>query len=360
MLDTQLDTVELQGIISVQENTTEFWLSLFPRQINFTQQEIQFDLVTDGTRQLAPFVAPNVQGRVMRDRGYATKTFRPAYVKPKHVIDPTKAIARRPGEALTGEQSLQQRFDAAVADCMAKQKKMIQNRWEWMAARAVIDGAVTVTGEDYPTVTVDFGRDPSLTSTLLGTARWGLLTATPLKDIETMRRRVQRLASSSITRLVFGLDAWDKFVANKAVKDLLDSRYRGSSSEYTRAPAEGLPFEYKGSIGGQGGMGNLELYTYSDFYTEVDPETGTKTNVDFMNSNVVVGLGPGLEGVRCFGAIMDRKAGLASTDMFPKMWDQEDPSVTYGMTQSAPLMVPTQPNASFTMNVGDAAIEASA
>lgn len=357
MLDTQLDTVELQGIIRVQDNITEFWLSLFQRQINFTQQEIQFDLVTDGTRELAPFVSPNVQGRVLRDKGYNTKTFRPAYIKAKHVVDPTKAIARRPGEAITGEQTLQQRFDAAVADNGAKQKKMIQNRWEWMAARAVIDGAVTVTGEDYPTVTVDFGRDPSLTGTLLGTARWGLLSANPLKDIELYRRRVQRLASSSITRLVFGLDAWDKFASNPKVQKLLDSRIRGSDTVFNRAIPEGVPFEYRGSLQGQGGMGSLELYTYSDFYTVVDPVTGAKTQVDFMDSNVVVGLGPGLDGVRCFGAIMDKKAGLASTDMFPKVWDQEDPSVTYMMTQSAPLMVPTQPNASFTLNVGDAAIE---
>ena len=30
--------------------------------------------------------------------------------------------------------------------------------------------------------------------------------------------------------------------------------------------------------------------------------------------------------------------------MFPKMWDQEDPSVTFLMTQSAPLPVPVNIN----------------
>ena len=30
--------------------------------------------------------------------------------------------------------------------------------------------------------------------------------------------------------------------------------------------------------------------------------------------------------------------------VFPKMWDEDDPSATILMTQSAPLMVPVNPN----------------
>jgi hypothetical protein len=58
-----------------------------------------------------------------------------------------------------------------------------------------------------------------------------------------------------------------------------------------------------------------------------------------------------LNGTRCYGAIRDKRAGLAAMSLFPKMWDQEDPSVTYTMTQSAPLMVPGNPNNSFRLVV---------
>jgi hypothetical protein len=61
----------------------------------------------------------------------------------------------------------------------------------------------------------------------------------------------------------------------------------------------------------------------------------------------VIGTGGSLNGTRCYGAIRDKRAGLAAMSLFPKMWDQEDPSVTYTMTQSAPLMVPGNPNNSF-------------
>jgi hypothetical protein len=73
--------------------------------------------------------------------------------------------------------------------------------------------------------------------------------------------------------------------------------------------------------------------------------------IEMMDSYDVVGTGPQLRGTRCFGAIMDKKAQLRSLELFPKMWDQEDPSQTFTMTQSAPLMVPGEPNGSFRIKV---------
>ena len=93
-------------------------------------------------------------------------------------------------------------------------------------------------------------------------------------------------------------------------------------------------------------MGRLELYTYAESFVDQDGNAQ-----DILAPLDVVGTGPGLQGVRCFGAIKDKRAGLKALEMFPKMWDVEDPSVTYTMTQSAPLMVPAQPNASFKLTV---------
>ena len=48
--------------------------------------------------------------------------------------------------------------------------------------------------------------------------------------------------------------------------------------------------------------------------------------------------------VKAFGAILDNAANLEVADIFTKMWDQEDPSARFIMSQSAPLMIPTNPN----------------
>jgi hypothetical protein len=339
-------TEELIGVIYAQEPLVPYWLNFFPGEMTFEREQIDFDMVGDD-RRLAPFVAPNVQGKVMRDKGYTTKSFKPAYVKPKHVVDPSRAIKRRAGEPLLGTLSLQDRFDAVVAENLMWERKAIERRLEWMAAQAVIHGAVTVVGDDYPAVTVDFGRDPSLTIALAGAAKW-VSTNTgvnPLKDLEDARRQVHRLAKSGVTRLTFGLDAWDAFTSFDTVRELLHNTYRGSDTEFNRAVSDGSPQEYRGFISGQNGMGRLELWTYDDEYEE---ENGTM--VPFLDSGTVVGTGPGLQGVQCFGAIRDR-AALRAMRMFPKMYEENDPSTVYTLTQSAPLVVPAQPNACFAMKV---------
>jgi hypothetical protein len=150
-----------------------FWLKFFPRTIQFDTQEIRFDSEDLNEYRLAPFVAPNVQGRVLRSKGYSVQSFRPAYVKPKHVVDPARSIPRRAGERPFGTLSLQERFDAIVADNLRRERAVIENRWEWMACKALVDATVTVVGEDYPSVTVDFKRDPSLTTTTCNSCSTG-------------------------------------------------------------------------------------------------------------------------------------------------------------------------------------------
>lgn len=344
------DTATLLGVVRVQPVESAYWLdNYFGRQINFTTEEIMFDRV-QGIRRLAPFVSPVVQGRVMRTRGFETRTFRPAYTKPKHVVDPNRVFSRVAGEALGGELSPDQRWNAAVAENLREERNAIQRLWNWMAAMAVIDGEVTIAGEDYPTQVVSFGRDAGLTVALAGTARWGEADADPLGDIKDLRTLSFVKSGSPITRLTFGLDAFDRFFADEDVKALLKTELgavpRTSDSVLSALGSPGQPYEYRGVLQGANGQGRLEIYTYNEQYED---ETGATQSI--MNSYDVVGTGPGLQGTRAFGAIRDKRAGLQAMPLFPKMWDQEDPSVTYTMTQSAPLMIPGNPDNSFKITV---------
>jgi hypothetical protein len=341
------DTATLLEVLRVQPVLSPYWLGLFPDEVVFEQEEILFDKIrTD--KKLAPFVAPNVQGKVIKSRGYSTKAFRPAYVKPKDVVDYTRALKRRAGEQPLGELSIAERFDAALADTLLEMNNRIDNRLEWMAAMAAIYGYVDVEGDDYPLVRVDFGRDSSLTATLSGTARWDQSGADPLQNIEDIRTTSYQLARSPINRLTFGLHAWQSFVKNADVKALLSNQVRGGSTEYNAKLGDGSPQQFRGILSGPN-TAPVELWTYADSYTADDG-----TEVQLFPTNAVHGSGPGVGGVRCFGAIKDRRAGFVALSRFPKMWDEDDPSVTYAMVQSAPLMVPREPNATFLMIVQDA------
>ncbi|HSU67759.1 MAG TPA: major capsid protein [Tepidisphaeraceae bacterium] len=351
--DAYYDTATLFEVIYAPQNQPGldgFWLQFFPQQINSQSEKILFDEIDLNEYRIAPFVAPNVQGRVIRSKGFSTRSFRPAYMKPKHVVDPSRTITRRAGERLLGDLSLQDRFDAIVADNLRRERQMIENGWDWMACQAVTKGSVIVQGEDYPSVTVDFGRDSRLTNVLSGGALWTASTANVMSDIQYMRDLSFKLSRAPVNRLIFGLDAWAAFLqANHAdVQELLNVLRRGNESLFNANNIQtGAPYAYQGSMVGTGGVGRLDLYTYSNFYE--DMTTGAAT--PYMDPGTVIGVGDALQGARCFGAIMDKRAGLAPVSLFPKMWDEEDPSVTYTMTQSAPLMVPARANNSFSIKV---------
>jgi len=343
-------TAALLGVVRVIPVESQYWLdNFFGRQINFTEEQIMFDRI-ETNRRIAPFVSPVVQGRVMRSQGYETRAFRPAYAKPKHIVDPNRVFARQAGEDLGGSTTPAQRWNAAVVENIAEERRVLQRLFNWMAAMAVIHGKVTITGEDYPTQVVDFGRDPRLTRILAGTARWGEPDAKPLDDIKELRTIGYQKSGSVLNRLTMGIEAFDRFFASQDVKDLLkgDQRVTTSDSQLSALGSTDTPYEYRGVLQGANGQGRVEIYTYNEQYEDAAGNT-----VDYMSPYDVIGTGGGIQGVRCFGAIRDKRAGLQALPIFPKMWDQEDPSLTYTMSQSAPLMVPANTNNSFRIVASD-------
>lgn len=342
------NTAELLETLRVVRQPTSFFLDLlFNRQINFETETINFDVVYGDDRKLAPFVVPNVQGRASKMSGYEQRSFKPAYVKPKDVIDPNMVIERQPGEALgTGSLSLLQRRDAVVAELLRQHSVKHRNRQEWMAAKAIIDGKITIKGEDYPETLVDFRRHSSLTYTLAGAALWSAGTADPLANLKTARVNANVRSGARIQKHVFGGDAWDKFTARVNLKDLLDTRYKDSQSEIKTMTDGYEGVEFIGTIRSISDGGRLDIWVHTGKYIDEDG------NEQFMmDQNTVVGFSEAVQGVRAFGAIKDKKAGYQALEIFPKSWEEEDPSVEYLMTQSAPLMIPKQPDATFSIKV---------
>ena len=346
-----LDTSTLLEVQRVQKSPTTFWLEkCFPKQINFTTEYITFDRVSEDFRRLAPFVAPNLQGKVMVHEGSDMVNFKPAYVKPKHIVEPDMVLVRKPGEALgTGSLTPEQRREATIASLLERHKNMHLMTREWMAAKAIIDGKVTIEGENYPKVTVDFRRDAALTILLTGAAKWDQTgTANPLADIKAARSVANTKSGAVIRDVIFGANAWKLFQDNTDVQAMLSNQVRGSESDFSKM-TDGFDdsVEYLGQMSGNNGAGLVRMWLYSGKYRD-------EANVlqDIMDTNTIAGVDFNtVQGHRCFGAIRDGKAGFQALDMFPKMWEDEDPWAEYLMTQSAPLMVPATPNATFSMKV---------
>jgi hypothetical protein len=321
--------------------TPSQWLlqRFFPAVVTDPSEEIHFDVI-DKTRRLAPFVSPVVAGKIVNVQGHTTKTFKPAYVKPKGAWNPNAPLKRVPGEQLGGRISPLERLQLLVARTVIDQSDMIDRRMEVMASEALRTGKVTVSGDSYQTVVVDFGRAAGHTVTLTAGNRWGQAGIKPLDDLETWAMLVFKASGARPIDVVFDTDAWKLFSADADVRALLDLRRIGNNQLNFGGPLTiGATF--------QGVISGFNCWVYADWY--IDPADETEKPVLPANS---VLLGSSLiEGVRAYGAIQDEAAGFQAVPKFPKSWVEQDPAVRFIMTQSAPLVVPTRVNASFAATV---------
>jgi hypothetical protein len=97
---------------------------------------------------------------------------------------------------------------------------------------------------------------------------------------------------------------------------------------------EGL--QYKGTVEG------FNIWVYAGWY--VDPTTGTETEIWPAKAAALVS--PLIEGEQLHGAIEDPAVGFRAVEVAPKMWQDNDPPLTWLMLQSAPLVAPRRPDAS--------------
>lgn len=305
-------------------------------------------------RKLAPFVAPTSQGKpIFERRGEKVEAFQPAYIKVKDAVRVVESRNVRPSEIWrtsgTGLPSLQERFDRRVAEVQAYHLRAIEMQKAWMAARAFIDGAVTVRyhadqGQPHPEVTINFGRAAQLNQTLSGTY-W----SDPAYDIIGHLSNVSNLMYAQAhggrpTTVLMGSAVVEHVQNNTGIKELLKSpaQSRGGEDTLVRQGMLNInePISQVGTIGGIGQ--SLDLWTYKDV---VEGPTGTM--VDILDPRDVLVIAPGAGGVMAHGAIYDVDAfegGNISVDVFTKMFKTNDPGDMYIMNQSSPLPVNVYPN----------------
>ena len=339
-------TEDLLGVFRDLQPISAFWLSFFPGVYNSQTENIEWSKITD-YRHLAPLVVPTAQGRPTFKAEEDLYSVRPGYLKPKDTIQAGGMLVRKAGLGELGQVNPltpDQRYQASVAAVLQKHRNDIERRWEWMAAQALLNGKITLEDDGYPKATVDFMRAANHTITLGSLVYWHEgQGARILNNIESW---VDRMASAVFggapDTMIVGTDVWAVMRITPQILKLLDMDVRNTSgTTLDLGVGNGDKVQYKGQL-----SRNLSLWVYSDFY-----QTPGGTNTTYMSSKDVLMLGPNVRGVKAFGAIQDVQARFMATPVFPKMWEENDPSGTVLMTQSAPLMVPINPNATLRARV---------
>lgn len=347
-------TQRLAKVVERLDRPSSFLLDTFFPMVQTEDkgsEEIHFD-IDESKPRITPFVHPTVAGKVVDNEGYRTESFRPAYAKDKRRFDPTMPLKRQIGEQIGGDMSPAQRYDAAVSVTLSNQLEMLTRREEVMASEALRLGQVTVAGEGYKTVVVNFGRDSTLTIALLTTARWGESGVSPLDNLESWCGRVSTKSGAACRDILMDPLAWALFKKDPQVVAQLDrAAYRGQDIVQVGPVVRGQgndKYRYMGSIG------DLDFYMGQDVYVDdagnLQQILPDYTVMGAARGDANSGRG-GLEGTRCYGTILDPKANWSAVRYFSKMWDEEDPAVRWMLLQSAPLVVPYRPNASFCATV---------
>ncbi|MDK2594392.1 major capsid protein [Pseudoalteromonas obscura] len=328
----------LYGVVQKKKaKVSSLFLALFfPNMYTFSTEEVDIDKVDEAVNS-AVFVAPEVNGKVIKTRGHTTSSIKPASLKPKHDVDVAKTLKRRPGEAFSGELSLQQRRQAIITQNLIDEELAIQQTEEWMAVRAVVDGHYTCEGEGLPEpINVNFNRSPENQITLAGAASWiskDRKTYDPMKDIE----KYAVASEHGLNILICDQLGWGLLNEFDAISNKLETR-RGSNSQLETALKDlGKDVSYKGYLG------DVLVVVYTG-YMRVN---GVKQN--YLDDYTFVFGHSGVELARLYGAILDDdaiEAGMSETDRFPKIYKETgDVAKTFTVTKSAPLMANIDPDA---------------
>lgn len=348
-------TSTLLGVFRDSKPETWYFGPWFPNQMRSTDEWIDFEKLPIRDRKLAPFVKPLGRGKGTTSDKVDAYRFKPANLVEEDAVDPLRPLTMQPGidRSMLHPTPLSplQRLGLIKAQMLQEMQTRIERRWEWMRAKAIIDGKVTCVYQDGTSVEVDFKRAAGHTEALLSGSRWGDSGVSILGHIETILETcldapfgglISRVTTSSKVAKIIRSDA--------EVMKHMDLNIRNNAHTVDRGLFPGQKIYKFGELSLAGGSGHIiELWVNDETYTN---DAGTATRYVGVNDAVFTASAQEVNGYECFGMIVDKDAAYQALPMFPKNFETGERVKVENMSvESAPLFVPINPNATFKSTV---------
>jgi hypothetical protein len=317
--------------------------TFFPAATPVETETVDVDIIK-GKRRIAPFCSPLSEGKLVEGMGFSSSAIKPGYIKPFMITSAADLLKRMPGQTLySGGQTIEQRAQIKLGQDLAELMDMIDRREEWMAAKALDLGAITMTikGETADkTVAVDFAMGATHKITLTLTDLWNDTESDPIANLVTWARLIRQDSGVNPTDVVMGADAAAAFINNPQVQKLLDLRQVDVGAIKPQQLPNGV--SYVGRINAP--SLSVDVWTYDEWF--IDDTTGLETS---MVPAKKVWMGSrNAKNKTLYAVIQDMEAieeGSAAVKRFPKSWVPKNPSARHLMVQSAPLVALLQPDA---------------
>ncbi|ODN41562.1 major capsid protein [Piscirickettsia litoralis] len=323
------ETRTLLGVLEQVKPIQRFFLNTFFKEENtFDTLHVDVDIVK-GSRRVAPFVSPLLEGKVVKNEGFVTETFKPGYIKVKNVITPMNVFKRKAGQTIyTKPKSPALLAAEHVGKTLSKLTEMADRREELMAASAILNGGVEIKGDGLDRY-VDFQMSPNHKVLLAGDALWTSANSNPMKQLDAWCRLVLQDSGHRPSYCVMGIDAVYAFLDHPKVKEHLELRRNYTIEVRPKDLPQGVVLEaYIEKL-------KLNIVSYNEWYLNED--TGLEESIVPANRIALCS-----ETARCsknYGAIEDFDVTYG-VKHFAKTWKQKDPSALFLLLQAAPLPVP--------------------
>ncbi len=303
----------------------------FKETHTFSTEKVDLDLVPSKTK-IAVYCSPMIGAVVDRAQGYSTASFKPAYVKSKHAVNPNMTVKRSAGEDYASPKSPADRQAALVMQNIKMENVAIEDREELMCAEMILTGKTVIESPYIETpYEIDSLRNDDNNIVLASDeVKWNKVdpeTHDPIADFEAWGE----FADGLIDIAVMDKKAWAYFRNFKVIKDALDTK-RGSNSELeTMCKDLGKTVSYKGMIG------DVAVVVVDEEYVD---RAGVTQKV--MPANTVILGHTGARGLALYGAIQDLNAqneGLDQAERYASDWiEGKDPALRYTKVEAAPAM----------------------
>jgi len=348
---------ELLGTFRDERPETWVFGDYFANQYRSTDEWIDFEKLPVRSRKLSPLVKPMGRGHgVFTDKvqGYR---FKPANTVVEDSVDPLRPLTFQPGidtsMLMPTPMDPMTRLGLIKVEMMNEMLISVQRRWEWLAAKAIIDGKVTLSYRDGTSVLVDFQRASGHTVTLTAGSRWGDSGVSIVDSIQSIFDTMSNAQFGGLpVRLYMGGTVAGVVRKDAEILSHMDRFVDGGTMRVDR-----------GVVGGSGTRGNGKVYKFGEFLVggasgqrvelwvnneTYDADDGTSTRYLASNEVVFCSTPEAIKGYQCFGMIVDKDAQYQALPIFPKNFETgERVKVENLSAESAPLMVPINPNATF-------------
>ena len=182
----------------------------------------------DGTRKLAPFVAPRKGGVTILRKGYNMERYTPPFVAPRRTLTLDELRKRGFGEALYSQLTPEQRQQVLIMRDADELGDLITNREEAMAAETMLTNGcimkhIADDADKSDEMEIRFYSEGANPATYTPTIKWDAEGAKIRADLGAMARMLTRRGLRAAD-LVCSPDVADAIVEDPDIKEMLDNR----------------------------------------------------------------------------------------------------------------------------------------